>query len=106
MAHASLVVTICNRTRAAAATRRAACARVRLFLKVCGTTSVAMEQKLNALLEKPVVRGLMGRCPHCGEGKMFRAFLKVADNCPACGEEFFFFCVVVFLVFLVFVFVG
>src|SRR3569833_4164641 len=46
-----------------------------------------MEQKLKALLEKPVVRGLMGRCPHCGEGKMFRAFLKVADNCPACGEE-------------------
>ncbi len=31
-------------------------------------------------------RGLRGRCPHCGEGRMFRAFLKVADNCPACGE--------------------
>ena len=31
-------------------------------------------------------RGLTGRCPHCGEGRMFRAFLKVADNCPACGE--------------------
>ena len=31
-------------------------------------------------------RGLHGRCPHCGEGRMFRAFLKVADHCPACGE--------------------
>jgi uncharacterized protein (DUF983 family) len=31
-------------------------------------------------------RGLLGRCPHCGEGRMFRAFLKVADHCPACGE--------------------
>ncbi|MBN8921051.1 MAG: DUF983 domain-containing protein, partial [Rhizobiales bacterium] len=27
------------------------------------------------------------RCPHCGRGNLFRAFLKVADNCPACGEE-------------------
>jgi len=32
-------------------------------------------------------RGFFGRCPHCGEGRMFRAFLKVADQCPACGEE-------------------
>ena len=34
-----------------------------------------------------VRRGFMGKCPHCGEGKMFRAYLKVADACPACGEE-------------------
>jgi uncharacterized protein (DUF983 family) len=34
-------------------------------------------------------RGLMGRCPKCGEGKLFRAYLKVADTCPACGEEQF-----------------
>lgn len=32
-------------------------------------------------------RGFLGRCPNCGQGKLFRAFLKVADNCPACGEE-------------------
>ncbi len=30
--------------------------------------------------------GLRGRCPKCGEGKLFRAYLKVQDNCPACGE--------------------
>jgi len=34
-----------------------------------------------------VKRGFMGKCPHCGEGKMFRAFLKVAEACPSCGEE-------------------
>ena len=34
-----------------------------------------------------VRRGLRVKCPACGEGKMFRAFLKVADACPACGEE-------------------
>ena len=31
--------------------------------------------------------GWRGRCPNCREGRMFRAFLKVADQCPACGEE-------------------
>jgi len=34
-----------------------------------------------------MLRGFRGRCPNCGEGRMFRAFLKVADECPACGEE-------------------
>jgi uncharacterized protein (DUF983 family) len=31
-------------------------------------------------------RGFFGCCPACGRGRMFRAFLKVADHCPACGE--------------------
>jgi uncharacterized protein (DUF983 family) len=33
-----------------------------------------------------LLRGAYGQCPSCGHGKMFRAFLKVADHCPACGE--------------------
>ena len=36
---------------------------------------------------EPMMRGLRGRCPACGEGRMFRKFLKVADECPKCGEE-------------------
>ncbi|MFC3705768.1 DUF983 domain-containing protein [Devosia honganensis] len=32
-------------------------------------------------------RGTLCRCPHCGEGRMFRSYLKVADQCDACGEE-------------------
>jgi uncharacterized protein (DUF983 family) len=31
-------------------------------------------------------RGLMGKCPHCGEGRLFRAFLKPVDQCEACLE--------------------
>lgn len=31
-------------------------------------------------------RGAMGRCPACGKGRLFSRFLKVADNCPDCGE--------------------
>ncbi len=40
-----------------------------------------------SFFDRPVVRGLMGKCPACGKGNMFRKFLKVADQCPACGEE-------------------
>ena len=31
-------------------------------------------------------RGLFCRCPNCGEGRLFRAFLKPVDSCEACGE--------------------
>jgi uncharacterized protein (DUF983 family) len=34
-----------------------------------------------------MLRGFRCRCPACGEGGLFRAFLKVNDTCPACGEE-------------------
>jgi uncharacterized protein (DUF983 family) len=33
-------------------------------------------------------RGFRCRCPRCGEGKLFRAFLKVDSNCPVCGLDF------------------
>ena len=33
-------------------------------------------------------RGFRGRCPRCGEGKLFRAFLKVDNNCSVCGLDF------------------
>ena len=32
-------------------------------------------------------RGFRGRCPNCGEGRMFNAYLKVADACDRCGQE-------------------
>jgi uncharacterized protein (DUF983 family) len=35
-----------------------------------------------------VMRGFRGRCPNCGKGRLFRAFLKVADECPVCHEPF------------------
>jgi len=35
-----------------------------------------------------MARGLRCRCPNCGEGKIFRAFLKVADKCSECGQDF------------------
>ena len=32
-------------------------------------------------------RGFRGRCPRCGEGKLFRSFLKVNEQCPVCGQD-------------------
>ncbi|MFW8586069.1 DUF983 domain-containing protein [Rhizobium beringeri] len=37
-------------------------------------------------LGRSIMRGLMNRCPACGNGKLFRAFLKPVDHCAACGE--------------------
>lgn len=34
-----------------------------------------------------MLRGLLGRCPRCGEGRLFRAFLKSVDRCSVCGED-------------------
>lgn len=38
---------------------------------------------------RAIWNGLRCRCPNCGEGKLFRAYLKVDDTCPKCGEELF-----------------
>lgn len=36
----------------------------------------------------PVQTGLSGRCPECGEGRLFKSFLSFVDNCAACGADF------------------
>jgi uncharacterized protein (DUF983 family) len=34
-------------------------------------------------------RGFGQTCPHCGRGAMFTSYLKVAHDCPACGEPLY-----------------
>src|SRR3990170_8412318 len=34
-----------------------------------------------------MLRGAKLTCPSCGRGAMYRRYLKVADECPSCGEE-------------------
>ena len=41
----------------------------------------------NRSIGQAMWRGTLCKCPHCGKGKMFRAYLKVADQCDVCGEE-------------------
>jgi uncharacterized protein (DUF983 family) len=33
-----------------------------------------------------MARGLGQRCPRCGRGRLFRAYLKPVDACGSCGE--------------------
>jgi uncharacterized protein (DUF983 family) len=35
----------------------------------------------------PLVSGLRGRCPNCGEGRLFAGFLTVSPRCEACGFD-------------------
>ena len=34
-----------------------------------------------------LLRGLRHRCPNCGEGKLYRGYLKIAPACDACGHD-------------------
>ncbi len=40
-------------------------------------------------LGRSIMRGMLNRCPACGSGKLFRAFLKPVDHCAACGEAMY-----------------
>ncbi len=35
----------------------------------------------------PLIAGLTGRCPNCGEGHLFEGFLTVSPRCEACGYD-------------------
>ncbi|HXY59119.1 MAG TPA: DUF983 domain-containing protein [Methylocystis sp.] len=39
-------------------------------------------------LSRVLTSGFLGKCPACGEGSLFRAYLKRRDACPCCGESF------------------
>ena len=38
-------------------------------------------------LAPAVLRGLRGRCPACGQGKLFWRYLKVSRRCPCCDHD-------------------
>ena len=38
--------------------------------------------------QAPFATGLRGRCPRCGEARLFDGFLRLAPACRACGLEF------------------
>lgn len=49
--------------------------------------SQALDEAGKRSWQQAMWRGFTCSCPACGKGHMFRKFLKVADNCDACGEE-------------------
>lgn len=38
----------------------------------------------------PVSAAVRGRCPRCGEGKLFKGFLDTAPGCDRCGLDYAF----------------
>jgi uncharacterized protein (DUF983 family) len=38
----------------------------------------------------PIKAALLGRCPRCGEGKLFGGFLDLAPRCEKCGLDYAF----------------
>jgi uncharacterized protein (DUF983 family) len=47
----------------------------------------AIQQPAARNLGLALRRGFLGRCPNCGKGRLFRAYLKVNDACPVCRED-------------------
>lgn len=39
-------------------------------------------------LLSPALTGLTGRCPRCGEGRLFKGFITIADHCEVCGLDY------------------
>ena len=40
--------------------------------------------------QPPISTGLAGRCPRCGQGRLFNGFIAVAPSCQVCGQDFAF----------------
>ncbi len=40
--------------------------------------------------QPPVSTGIKGRCPRCGEGKLFNGLLTVREECSSCGLDYSF----------------
>jgi uncharacterized protein (DUF983 family) len=38
-------------------------------------------------LGEAIKRGILGRCPACGRGRLFCAYLKLDTSCKVCGED-------------------
>ena len=38
--------------------------------------------------QSPIDVGMRGRCPRCGEGRLFDGYLATAERCSACGLDY------------------
>lgn len=56
-------------------------------MSVTITTGEPAEQLEKRPLGQAMWRGALGKCPSCGEGKLFKRYLKVEDTCSVCGED-------------------
>lgn len=55
---------------------------------MCTTQTGDTEKSWPAI--EPYKTGPLGRCPRCGEGKLFKGFLTLAPSCDNCGLDYSF----------------
>jgi len=55
-------------------------------MPISGTIVVDAEPKRP--LFRAMARGFVGRCPNCGQGRLFGRFLKPVVTCAVCGENY------------------
>ena len=53
-------------------------------------TGTKMHQEQEWAPLEPMGVGLRGRCPRCGQGKLFKGFLTIAPGCDQCGLDYSF----------------
>lgn len=53
---------------------------------ICNKAELAMAEERDTKLAS--MRGLLNRCPKCGEGKILQGYLAVIPECAHCGVEF------------------
>ena len=56
-------------------------------MRVPHTIFSFMSDEPEVSLKTAALRGLLGRCPHCGQGKLMRGYLKQVEACSVCGEK-------------------
>ena len=39
-------------------------------------------------VERAIMRGIRGRCPRCGEGRLYQGFLGLKPKCETCGLDY------------------
>ncbi|MGE3711728.1 MAG: DUF983 domain-containing protein [Hyphomicrobiaceae bacterium] len=54
-----------------------------MSIKITSAGSALVDAPRNVLAA--MLAGWSCRCPACGGGRLYRSYLKVLDNCPACG---------------------
>jgi uncharacterized protein (DUF983 family) len=54
---------------------------------MANTSDIQQDIPQDRPLGPALMRGLAGKCPNCGEGKVLHSYLKVNDSCAHCHEE-------------------
>ena len=52
-----------------------------------GTPETPVSPETSQPEPSPFVTGLKGRCPRCGEGRLFKGFLATEERCDVCGLD-------------------